>query len=139
LTRIILPLLLVGWLVLGIGLLADSRRGSPEPTVRRYLADLQAHRLEAALAALAPAAAERWRGFVEFQQFNRYQVVSIAVRSPSPLESIATGRAWQATRLTLVVDVEEPSGLRWRGSTLVPVARRPDQSWLLERPPFAED
>jgi hypothetical protein len=131
-------MLMLGWLALALGLLADARRGSPEPTIRQYLADLEAHRTDAALAALAPEAAGRWRDFVEFQQFNRYSVISLAVRSPSLLECLVDRRPWTATQATLVADVLEPSGIRWRGSTLVPVISR-DGGWLLERPPFAPD
>jgi hypothetical protein len=131
-----LALLAVGWLILGLGLVLDARRGSPEPTIRRYLTDLEAHRLEAASATLTPSAAERWRDFLEFQQFNHYGVVSVAVRSPSLIEAILTRTPWRATHATLVADVLEPSGIRWRGSTIVPLELR-DGVWLLERPPFA--
>jgi hypothetical protein len=126
-------------LVLVVGLAADGRRAGPEAVARQYFADLEAQRLEDALAALSPAAVERWGDFVRLQQSNRYEVVSVAVRSPSLLESLTRGRAWQPNQLTLVVEVREPSDLRWRGSTLVPVARRPEGGWALERPPFAQD
>ena len=134
--RVAFGLLLAGWLVLAGGLVVDARRGSPEATLRGYLADLEARRTEAALAALAPDAAARWRDFVEFQQFNRYRVVSIAVRSPSLLESLTQRRAWRATEVTLVADISEPSGVEWRGSTVVPVDFV-DGRWMLLRPPFA--
>jgi hypothetical protein len=134
--RVGVGLFIVGWLVLGLGLVVDVQRGGPEATIRGYLGDLEARRVEAALAALAPEAAARWRDFVEFQQFNRYEVVSIAVRSPSVLESLTQGRPWRATQATLVADVFEPSGARWRGSTIVPVDFV-DGRWVLLRPPFA--
>jgi hypothetical protein len=136
--RAVLGLLLAGWLVLAGGLVADARRGSPEATLRGYLADLEARRTEAALAALTPDAAARWREFVEFQQFNRYRVVSVAVRSPSPLESLTEHRAWRATVATLVADISEPSGIEWRGSTMVPLDFV-DGRWVLLRPPFATE
>jgi hypothetical protein len=126
-----------GWLLLAIGLVADAGRGSPEATVRRYLADLEARQVAAALGALEPAAGVRWRDFVEFQQFNRYRVISIAVRSPSILESASGGRPWRATELTLVADIVEPSGIQWRGSTVVPVAQI-DGRWVMRRAPFAD-
>jgi len=125
-----------GWLALASGLVVDARRGSPEATLRAYLADLEARRTEAALAALAPDAAARWRDFIEFQQFNRYRVVSVAVRSPSLLESFTQHRAWRATEATLVADISEPSGIEWRGSTVVPLDFV-DGRWVLLRPPFA--
>ena|SRR5438874_1864141 len=134
--RAALGLLLIGWLALAAGLVADARRGSPEATLRGYLADLEARRTEAALAALAPEAVARWRDFVEFQQFNRYRVVSVAVRSPSLLESLARRRAWRATEATLVADISEPSGIEWRGTTVVPVDLV-DGRWVLSKPPFA--
>lgn len=131
-----LALLGLGWLVLLAGQLADARRGSPEPAVRAYLADLEGQRVEQALAALTPEAAGRWREFVQFQQYNRYQVVSVAVRSPSLLDSLLRGVPWRADQVTLVVDVVEPSGIRWRASTVVPV-RYEQGRWWLERPPLA--
>lgn len=134
--RIAALLLGLGWLALGAGLLADIQRGSPEGAIRQYLADLEGRRVEAALAALTPRAAARWRAFVEFQQQNHYEVVSVAVRSPSLLEALSNGRDWRPDQVTLVVEVREPSGLRWRGSTLVPVDFA-DGRWLLARPPFA--
>jgi hypothetical protein len=133
-----LGLLAVGWLALGAGLALEARRGSPEAALRGYLADLEGRRTEAALAALSTDTAQHWRDFVEFQQFNRYQVVSIAVRSPSLLESLAGGRPWRATEATVVADILEPSGIRWRGSTVVPVELI-DGRWLLKRPPFATE
>ena len=136
--RIAIGLLVLGWMLLPVLLLVDARRGSPEGTLRAYLADLEAHRTEAALAALAPDAAARWRDFVEFQQFNRYRVVSVAVRSPSLLESLRSGRPWRTTQATLIADIDEPSGLRWRGSTVVPVDFAAGR-WLLLRPPFATE
>ena len=129
-------LLGLGWLVLFVGLAADVSRGGPESTLRGYLADLEAQRMEATLAVMAPEAAVRWGDFIEFQQYNRYEVVSIATRSPSLLESLAQGRPWRATQATLVADVLEPSGVRWRGSTIVPVDFV-DGRWTLLRPPFA--
>ena len=131
-------LLLVGWLVLGLGLVIDAARGGPEAVLRGYLADLEGRRVEAALGALAPGAAERWRDFVEFQQFNRYRVVSIALRSPSLVESLTRGRPWRVTEATLVADIVEPSGVEWRGSTVVPVDFV-DGRWVLLRAPFAPD
>jgi hypothetical protein len=137
-TRLALGALALGWLVLVAGLAVDFRRNSPEGTIRRYLADLGAERVEPALAALTPAASVRWRNFVDFQQHNRYDVVSIAVRSPSLLSSLIQGSAWRATQVTLIVDVLEPSGDRWRGSTIVPAEWR-DGRWWIERPPFAPE
>ena len=131
-----LALVAIGWAVLGLGLCADARRPSPEPTVRRYLDDLENHRLAEASAALEPSDRQHWDDFLGFQQFNRYSVVSIAVRSPSLLEVATTGRPWLATRATLVADITEPSGTRWRGSTLVDL-RYADGRWYLARPPFA--
>lgn len=129
-------LLLLCALALGVGLLVEYRRGGPEPTLRAYLDDLGGQRPDAARAALAPEQREAWRDFVEFQQFNRYRVVSLSVRSPSLLAATLRGLPWRATEATLVVDVTEPSGLTWRGSTIVPVEWR-DGRWLLSRPPFA--
>lgn len=131
-----LALLALGWAVLTLGLWADARRGSPEPALRRYLADLEGHRVPEAAAALEPSERARWADFLDFQQFNRYEVVSIAVRSPSLLEVAGTGRAWRATEATLVADITEPSGTRWRGSTVVGL-RFADGRWYLDRPPFA--
>lgn len=131
-----LALLALGWAVLPLGLWADARRGSPEPALRQYLADLEAHRLAEASAALEPAERQRWRDFLDFQQFNRYAVVSIAVRSPSLLDVVTSARPWQATAATLVADITEPSGTRWRGSTVVGL-RFADGRWYLDRPPFA--
>jgi hypothetical protein len=136
--RVALGLSVLGWLALLAGLVAEARRGSPEAALRGYLADLEGRRTEAALAALSPETALRWRDFVEFQQFNRYQVVSIAVRWPSLLESLVVGRPWRATEATLVADIVEPSGTQWRGSTVVPVDLV-DGRWLLKRPPFATE
>jgi hypothetical protein len=131
-----LLLLGLGWIVLVAGLWADARRGSPEPAIRRYLADLEAHRVEAALAALQPEVRERSRDFLEFQQFNRYEVVSIAVRSPSLLAVATAGLPWRATQATLVADIVEPSGVRWRGSTLIDLSYA-EGRWYLAKPPFA--
>ena len=131
-----LGLLAIGWAALGVGLVADARRGSPDATIREYLADLEGRRVEEALAALEPGVRDRWRDFLEFQQFNRYALVSIAVRSPSLLEVLTAGVAWQATQATVVADIVEPSGVRWRGSTVVPV-RYAEGRWYLARPPFA--
>jgi hypothetical protein len=133
---VVLTLLAASWLVLGLGLLVDARRGSPEPMVRAYLSDLEAHDISAAQAALEPSVVERWRDFLNFQQFNRYRVLSVAVRSPSLLESLTRGRPWRATELTLVADIQEPDGQTWRGSTVVPLAFV-DGRWLMLRPPFA--
>lgn len=137
-SRLAWALLALGWLTLLVGQLADTLRGSPEPAVRRYLADLESHQIERALAALTPEAAARWRDFVEFQQYNRYQVIGVAVRSPSLLASFLQGVPWRADQVTLVVDVTEPSGIRWRASTIVPV-RYEQGRWLIERPPLASD
>ena len=131
-------LLALGWLALAAGFVAEARRGSPEAALRGYLADLEGRRTEAALAVLSPETAQGWRDFVEFQQFNQYRVVSIAVRSPSVLESLVGGRPWRPTEATLVADIVEPSGIRWRGSTVVPVDLV-DGRWLLKRPPFATE
>jgi hypothetical protein len=128
----------LGWLTLAVGLLADAARPGPEPLLRGYLADLQAQRLSAAFESLAPERREAWRSFLEFQQHNRYQVQSIAVRSPSLLESLSSGRPWLADQATLVVEVTEPSGLRWRGSTVVPLSYR-DGRYVMERPPFGSE
>jgi hypothetical protein len=128
----------LGWLALAIGLLADAARPGPEPMLRGYLADLEAQRLPAALEALAPERRESWRPFVEFQQYNRYRVQSIAVRSPSLLEALSSGELWLADQATLVVDVTEPSGLTWRGSTVVPLVYR-EGRFVMVRPPFAAE
>ena len=133
-----LSLLALGWAVLVAGLAADLRRPSPEPTIRAYLADLEGHRLEEAAGALSPAARDRWGDFLEFQQFNRYEVVSLAVRSPSLLEVVLGQGPWRPDQATLVADVIEPSGVRWRGRTLVPLAYEGGR-WYLLRPPFAPD
>jgi hypothetical protein len=137
-TRLALGALGLGWLVLVAGLVVDFRRDSPEATIRRYLADLGAERVELALAALTPAARARWHDFIDFQQHNRYNVVSIATRSASLLSSMVQGSPWRATQVTLIVDILEPSGQRWRGSTVVPVEWR-DGRWWIERPPFAPE
>ena len=131
-----LVLLGLGWAVLLVGLWADARRGSPEPAIRQYLADLQNHRVEAALEALQPAVRERSREFIDFQQFNRYEIVSVAVRSPSLLAVAATGVPWRATQATLVADIIEPSGVRWRGSTLLDLTYA-EGRWYIDKPPFA--
>ncbi len=136
--RLSLTLLALAWVVLVGGLVLDRSRPGPEPTIRAYLADLQSHRLDDALEALSPPVRDRWRDFLEFQQFNHYEVVSVAVRSPSPLDVLLGRRPWQPTEATLVVDVVEPSGLRWRGSTLVPVSYAGGR-WYLLRPPLASD
>jgi hypothetical protein len=129
-------LLGLGWLALGLGLWADGRRGSPEPALRQYLEDLQNHRLAEASAAIEPGERQRWDDFLDFQQFNHYTVVSIAVRSPSLLDVATHGGGWRADEATLVADIVEPSGVRWRGSTVVGL-RYADGRWYLERPPFA--
>ena len=129
-------LLGLGWAALALGVWADGRRGSPEPALRQYLDDLENHRLAEASAAIEPDERQRWSDFLDFQQFNRYAVVSIAVRSPSLLDVVARGQAWQANKATLVADIVEPSGVRWRGSTVVGL-RYADGRWYLERPPFA--
>jgi hypothetical protein len=138
--RLPLPLamLTIGSIVLALGLLAEMSRPNPEPTIRAYLADLEARRVEQALAALTPEAAVRWREFVELQQFNRYGVVSIAARSPSLLESVARGLPWRATQATVIVDVSEPSGITWRGSTIVALEYA-NGDWRLQEPPFAPE
>ena len=136
--RVTAILLTLGWLALGAGLLADVRRGSPEPTLRQHLTDLEGQRVEAALAALTPEAAARWREFLELQQFNHYEVVSVAIRSPSLLDTLRSGQPWRPDQITLVADVREPSGVQWRGSTLVPVTHDGGR-WLLARPPFAAE
>jgi hypothetical protein len=134
--RLPLVMLSFGWLVLGLGLAAETLRPNPEPTIRAYLADLEARRVEQALAALTPEAATRWGEFVELQQFNRYRVVSVAVRSPSVLESLTRGQPWLATQATLIADVSEPSGITWRASTIVPLEYA-GGTWRLRAPPFA--
>ena len=134
--RAALGLLALGWAILGIGLVADARRGGPEATLRQYLADLEGRGVDEALAALEPDVRDRWRDFLEFQQFNRYGPPSIAVRSPSLIEAFRNGGDWRPHQVTLVADILEPSGVRWRGSTLVPV-RFADGRWYLGRPPFA--
>lgn len=136
--RLAVSLLAIGWLVLAAGLALEARRSGPEAVLRTYLADLEAHRVEAALSALSPSADHRWRTFLDVQQFNRYQVVSLAVRSPSPLESLARGRPWRPAQATLVANILEPSGITWQGSTIVPVELI-DGRWVLARPPFAPD
>ena len=136
--RAALGLLALGWVALGVGLVADARRGGPEATLREYLADLEGRRVDEALAALEPDVRDRWRDFLEFQQFNRYGPPNIAVRSPSPIEAFRDGVDWRPNQVTLLADVLEPSGIRWRGSTLVPV-RYADGRWSLARPPFAPD
>jgi hypothetical protein len=131
-----LALLAVGWLVLALGQVVDARRGGPEPMVRAYLTDLEAHDLASAQATLEPSVVERWRDFLGFQQFTRYHVLSVAVRSPSLLESFSSGRPWRANELTLVADIQEPDGRTWRGSTVVPLEFVSGR-WLMLRPPFA--
>jgi hypothetical protein len=131
-------LLALGWLTLAASLLVEARRGGPELALRSHLADLEAQRLEAALGSLSPRAAERWHEFLEIQQLNSYQVVSVAVRSPSLLDSLLGREPWQPTQATLVANVTEPSGLQWQGSTIVPFEQI-DGRWLLARPPFAPE
>jgi len=135
-SRVALAMLVVGWLALASGLGAEAARAGPERFIRGYLTALQGRQVESALAALTPETAERWRGFLEFQQFNRYSVLSIASRSPSLLESLSGGRPWRAVEATLVADITEPSGLVWRGSTVIPLEWR-DDHWAMARPPFA--
>ena len=76
-TRLALGALGLGWLLLMAGLAVDSRRDGPEATIRRYLADLGAERIDQALAGVDPAATFRWRDFVDFQQHNRYEVLAL--------------------------------------------------------------
>jgi hypothetical protein len=104
--------------------------------LRAYFDDLQSQRLDEALAALAPEAVSTFRDFLSIQQFNRYEIQSIAIQSPSLLDSLLQRLPWEARLATVVVDVTEPSGIRWRGSTLVPL-RFDDGRWLLLEPPFA--
>ncbi len=137
-TRLALGALGLGWLLLLAGLAADAGRGGPEATLRGYLSDLEADRVEQALEVLTPEATARWRDFVDFQQHNHYEVISIATRSASLLSSALSWSPWRATQATLIVDVTEPSGQRWRGSTVVPVSWR-DGRWQIERPPFATE
>jgi hypothetical protein len=137
-TRLALGLLAIGWLTLLVGLAFDARRDGPEDLLRTYLSDLGAQRSRDALEALTPAAAIRWGDFVDFQQHNRYQIVSIATRYPSLVEVALRQVPWRATQATLVVEVAEPSGTVWRGSTVVPVTWH-DGRWWIERPPFASD
>jgi hypothetical protein len=137
-TRLALGALGLGWLVLVVGLAADVGRDSPEATLRGYLSDLEADRIDRALYALTPEATARWHDFVDFQQHNHYEVISIVTRSASLLSSVVKRSPWRATQATLIVDVTEPSGERWRGSTVVPVAWR-DGRWRIERPPFATE
>jgi hypothetical protein len=129
------------WLLLVLALGADmvlEPSRAPEAAVRRYLAELEAGHVEAALSALTPDAVARWRDFVLFQRLNHYEVVSVAVRSTSLLDALTGQRPWQPDQATLVVDVTEPSGVQWRGSTLIPL-RRDEGRWRLARPPFAAD
>lgn len=137
-TRLALGALGLGWLLLVAGLAADAGRDGPEPTLRGYLSDLESDRVDRALNVLTPEATARWRDFVDFQQHNRYEVASIVIRSASLLSSVVSRSPWRATEATLIVDVTEPSGERWRGSTVVPVAWR-DGRWQIERPPFATE
>jgi hypothetical protein len=138
LTRVALGLLIIGWCALAASLLVDARRDGPESLLRSYLANLGAQRADEAARALTPAALARWGDFVEFQQFNRYEVVSIATRSPSLAETALFGVPWRATQATVVLDVFEPSGTTWRASTVVPVVWQ-DGRWWIERPPLARD
>lgn len=127
-------LVLAAW---AAGLLLEPSRG-PDASIRRYLAELEAGRVEAALAMLTPDAEARWRDFVVFQRANRYEVVGVAVATTSLLDALGGAGFWRPSQATLVVDVIEPSAVRWRGSTLVPL-RWEHGRWRLERPPFAPE
>lgn len=143
-TRLGLPsawaLLAVAALLLTINGAADllGRAASPEATVRRYFAALEADDVDAALDAIDPTVRPAWTPFVENGVRNEYRIVGIAVRHPSVLAQLR-GDPAGPRELTVFLDITQAvDGARWQAGPRVPIVLIAGR-WYLGRPPLAPE
>jgi hypothetical protein len=107
-------------------------------SVRRYAVALSSSNLDAALAEIAPAQREAWRGWISGQLGNVYEVRGVAVRSRSLLQ-----RAWERGdgtpyEVSIVLDVNRDyPTFYFQPTPRVPV-EQVDGTWYLSQPPLAD-
>jgi hypothetical protein len=107
-----------------------------EASVRRYCVAVSNGDLEGALAEIAPAEREAWRGWLTSQLGNIYEVRGIGVRAPSLLDRLA-GRAGAPREVTVVLDVNRGySDEFYQPTTRVPVESQ-DGRFYLHQPLLA--
>jgi hypothetical protein len=102
-----------------------------EASVRAYAAAVTNSDLQGALVEIAPEQRDRWRGFVNSQLGNVYEVRGIAVRSPSVFARALTGDAFEPFEVTAMLDVDRGSPDDfYQPTTRVPVEVQGGQAYL---------
>jgi hypothetical protein len=108
-----------------------------ESSVRRYCLAVTAGDLEAALAEIAPAERETWRGWLGSQLGNIYDVRGIGVRSPSVLDRLAGGATSGPQEVTVVLDVNRGYADEFYQPTSRVSVESVDGRWYLRQPLLA--
>ncbi|MSQ23444.1 MAG: hypothetical protein EXR58_02675 [Chloroflexi bacterium] len=127
-------ILLMGLVVAGTGIADFSGRSrSPEASVERYFAALEAAEPETALAEIAPAGREQAAAFVRNSLGNRYQITGIAVRYPSLLARLG-GEADRPIAVTVFLDITQKDGSRWQAGPQVALVQEEGRSYLESAP-----
>jgi hypothetical protein len=98
-----LLLLVASVAVVGVSGLSRGE-AAVEASVRRYCVAVSQGDLEGALAEIAPAERDAWRGWLSSQLGNIYEVRGIGVRSSSVLDRLLGGAAGPR-EVTVVLDV----------------------------------
>jgi hypothetical protein len=129
-------LLLAALTVVGVSGL-DRGAASVEASVRRYSAAVSTGDRDGALAEIAPAEREAWRGWVVSQLGNIYEVRGIGVRSSSLLDRVIGRTAGGPQEVTVVLDVNRG----YADEFYQPTSRVPvddvDGRWYLHQPLLA--
>ena len=113
----------------------ETSKRAPEGTARAYLAAVEAHDLDAALATIAPEARDGARERIQLQLGNRYRIETLVLGQPSVLDRWL-GRPLAPAWASVLADVTDKGGDRWKSTSTAELVER-DGSWYLVRPLFA--
>src|SRR5215207_4888529 len=129
----LLGLMAVAVVMFGVVAREDAVSGS----VRRYAAAISSANLEAALDEIAPRQRETWRGWIEGQLGNVYEVRGIAVRSHSLVDRALRAATADPFEVSVVLDVNRDfPDYFFQPTPRVPVEQG-DGRWYLSQPPLA--
>jgi len=122
-------------LIAAFGPVWETSKRAPEGTARAYLAAVEAHDLDAALATIAPEARDAARERIQLQLGNRYRIETLVLGQPSVLDRVL-GRPLAPAWASVLAEVTDKSGDRWKSPSPADLVER-DCAWYLLRPLFA--
>ena len=122
-----------------LGQALDRASPAVEAAVRGYAGAMAAQDEAAALAQIAPSRRDEWRGWVQEQAGNIYEIKGLGVRTPRLVDRLA-GRASAApTEVSVVLDVNRGYPDFYYQATSQAAVVQEDGRWYLAEPLLARE